>query len=169
MKKNIKELLPFIIAVIVVVLVKLFIFSPVRVTGPSMQPTLHYKDIMILDKISYRFTDIERFDIVVVRHQNEFLIKRVIGLPGEEVEYIDNTLYINGKEVKEQFKHAATDDFNLKRAMGKQVVPKNNYFVLGDNRIDSLDSRAIGFISRDQIQGKANFTILPLSRWGRKE
>lgn len=127
-----------------------------------MDPTLNDKDIMLLDEISYRFSDIERFDIVVVKEEDEYLIKRVIGLPGETVEYKNDKLYIDGKYVKEDFKHKETFDFST-------TLGKDEYFIMGDNRTNSTDSRVFGPISRDKIMGKTSLTILPISRFGNKD
>ena len=102
-KGNFKDLWIYIVIIIVVILLKIFIVAPIKVNGTSMIDTLEDKDIMILDKISYRFKDIKRFDIVVVDDKEELIIKRVIGLPGEYIEYKDNKLYVNGKYVKENF------------------------------------------------------------------
>lgn len=162
-KKNyIKEFLPYFMIILVVVLIKTFVVSPIRVNGASMDPTLNDKDIMLLDEISYRFSDIERFDIVVVKEEDEYLIKRVIGLPGETVEYKNDKLYIDGKYVKEDFKHKETFDFST-------TLGKDEYFIMGDNRTNSTDSRVFGPISRDKIMGKTLLTILPISRFGNKD
>lgn len=162
-KKNyIKEFLPYFMIILVVVLIKTFVVSPIRVNGASMDPTLNDKDIMLLDEISYRFSDIERFDIVVVKEEDEYLIKRVIGLPGETVEYKNDKLYIDGKYVKEDFKHKETFDFST-------TLGKDEYFIIGDNRTNSTDSRVFGPISRDKIMGKTSLTILPISRFGNKD
>ena len=162
-KKNyIKEFLPYFMIILVVVLIKTFLVSPIRVNGASMNPTLNDKDIMLLDEISYRFSDIERFDIVVVKEEDEYLIKRVIGLPGETVEYKNDKLYIDGKYVKEDFKHKETFDFST-------TLGKDEYFIMGDNRTNSTDSRVFGPISRDKIMGKTSLTILPISRFGNKD
>ena len=169
MKKIIKEYGLFVLALVAIILVKMFVFSPVRVSGPSMEPTLHRGDIMILNKMSYRSNDIERFDIVVVRHRGELLIKRVIGLPGEHIEYQGDRLLIDEVETEEPFETTYIEDFDLTRGLGIEVIPTNYYFVLGDNRLDSLDSRAIGVVSKDQILGRANFIILPFNRFGRVE
>ena len=161
-KKNyIKDLLPYFIVILVVIFIKIFVFSPIRVNGASMNPTLNDKDIMILDEISYRFSEIERFNIVVVKEENEYLIKRIIGLPGEKIEYKDNKLYIDGKYVKEDFKHMETMDFST-------TLGEDEYFIMGDNRTNSTDSRIFGPISRDEIIGKTSLTILPISRFGNK-
>lgn len=162
-----KESWIYILVILIVILVKMFIVSPIRVNGDSMIDTLHNKDIMILDKISYRFNEIKRFDIVVIKEDKEYLIKRVIGLPGEKVEYKDNELYINGNKIDEDFTHKKTEDFSLGE-LDSETIPENEYFVLGDNRENSMDSRIIGFIPRKNILGKTTLTILPFSRFGNK-
>lgn len=161
-KNYLKEFLPYFMIILVVVLIKTFVVSPIRVNGASMNPTLNDKDIMLLDEISYRFFDVERFDIVVVKEEDEYLIKRVIGLPGETVEYKNDKLYIDDKYVKEDFKHKETFDFST-------TLGKDEYFIMGDNRTNSTDSRVFGPISRDKIMGKTSLTILPISRFGNKD
>ena len=162
MKKFLKEYVSYILVIILVLLFKKYFYSPIKVNGNSMLNTLHNKDIMILDIINYRFSDIKRFDIVVVDVKKEYIIKRVIGLPGEVIEYKDNTLYVDGKKIKDNYGSDITDDFYFK-------VPKNSYFVLGDNRTNSLDSRYFGAFTKDKILGKTNFTIFPISRFGKKK
>ncbi len=162
-EKFIKEYLPYIIIIIIVLLIKAFIISPIRVNGESMYSTLHDKDIMILNKVVYRFNKIKRFDVVVVTTNKSPIIKRVIGLPGDKIKYIDNKLYVNDKLVKEKFNHAKTEDFNIKE-LGSVKVPKGTYFVLGDNRVNSVDSRIIGFVPKKKIAGRAKYIILPFSR-----
>lgn len=162
-KGYIKEFLPYIIILIIVLFIKVFIATPIRVNGPSMNDTLRNKDIMILDEVSYKFSSIERFDIVVIKYKKEYLIKRVVGLPGERIRYEDNKLYINGKYVKEDFEHKKTSDFS------EVLVPSDKYFVMGDNRVNSVDSRMIGTIDRDDIKGKTSFVLFPFSRFGSKK
>ena len=164
MKDNIKELMSYLIIIIIVILIKQFIITPIRVNQSSMNNTLYDKDVMILDKISYRFTDIKRFDIVVIKKDNEYIIKRVIGLPSEIVSYKDNNLYINDDLVEENFLHKKTDDYEL-----NEPIPDDYYFVVGDNRPDSLDSRVIGLINKKEILGKANLVIFPFSHFGIKK
>lgn len=162
-KKNyFKEILPYVIIVFVVIFIKVYIVSPIRVNGVSMDSTLKDGDIMLLNEIGYHIGNIERFDIVVIHRGDEYLIKRIIGLPGEEVKYLDDKLYINGKYVKENFSHKKTSDFPT------YTLGDNEYFVMGDNRTNSKDSRMIGSISRDEILGKASLTIFPFSRFGNK-
>lgn len=162
LKKFLKENFTFIVLLIVIIVIKFFVVSPIRVNGDSMNPTLEDRDIMILDEISYHFSNIKRFDIVVVKKNGEFLIKRVIGLPGDEIRYEDNTLYINDKLIKEKFNHEDTKDFDT-------IVPDDKYFVMGDNRNNSVDSRMIGPISKKEILGKTNFTIYPFNKFGKVE
>ena len=165
MKEKLKPFLPYIIIIAVVLFIKAFIVTPIKVNGESMYPTLEESDIMILNKTAYYFNKPERFDIVVVNMPNEYLIKRVIGLPGEHIEYIDNTLYVDGKKVKENFKHGKTDDFNTEE-LGSDTVPKSSYLVMGDNRENSLDSRELGFMREEQLLGRTNLIILPFDRIG---
>lgn len=165
MKDKVKVLLPYIIIILVVLFIKAFIVTPIKVNGESMYPTLEEGDIMILNKTAYYFNKPKRFDIVVVDMPDEYLIKRVIGLPGEHIEYKDNTLYVDGKKVKENFKHGVTDDFNIEE-LNSTTVPENSYLVMGDNRGNSLDSRELGFIREDQLLGKTSLIILPFNRIG---
>lgn len=156
--KLFKELLPYIMIVVVVVAIRAFIATPVRVDGASMNPTLEDGEILILKKYD---RSLERFDIVVLDYNGEKLVKRVIGLPREKIAYKDNKLYVDGKRVKEPFEHEVTDDFEL-----EEQIPEGYYFVLGDNRINSTDSRMIGAISKEQIQGTTNFSIFPFDKFG---
>ena len=165
MKEKIKPLLPYIIIIAVVLFIKAFIVTPIKVNGESMYPTLEEGDIMILNKTAYYFNKPKRFDIVVVDMPDEYLIKRVIGLPGEQIEYKDNTLYVDGKKIEENFKHDKTDDFNIKE-LGSDTVPSGYYLVLGDNRGNSLDSRELGFMKEEQLLGRTNLIILPFDRIG---
>ena len=161
---KIKEIIEFIIIVIVVLLIKQFVITPIRVNQSSMNNTLYDKDIMILDKISYRFTDIKRFDIVVIKKDNEYLIKRIIGLPKETIKYVDNKLYVNDNLVEENFLHKYTSNYEL-----NETIPDDYYFVLGDNRPDSVDSRLIGLIKKNEIIGKTNLVIFPFNHFGIKK
>lgn len=159
MKKILKEYLPFVILIILILLVKNFVVTTIRVNGDSMYPTLKNNDIMLLNKIGYHFSDIKRFDIVVVQTENSKIIKRVIGLPGEVVEYKDNVLYINDEVMNDDYNSILQSDFLV-------VLEDNEYFVMGDNRGDSLDSRVIGPVLESDILGHATFTIFPFNRWG---
>ena len=164
---KIKEIIPYLIIILVVVLIRTFIITPIRVDGMSMYSTLNDGDILFLEKYDKNF---KRYDIVVFKNGKDRLIKRVIGLPGDQIEYNNNKLYINGNYEEEKFltNNQKTFDFNIKD-IGYKRIPKGYYFVLGDNRTNSTDSRILGLIKQDRIQGKANFTVLPLSKFGRIE
>ena len=159
MNKRIKDIIEYLIIIIAVLLFRQFLYSPIRVTGNSMVPTLKDGDIMILDKIGYKLNGLDRFDIVVIKYDNEKIIKRVVGLPGDYVEYKDDKLYINGEYVKEEYSRNSTDDFAL-----ESKIPENKYLVLGDNRPISKDSRIIGLIDTKDIIGYTKIVIFPLSR-----
>ena len=161
-KKFFKEYFPYIGIIVFVILIKQFVMSPIIVNGESMMKTLHDKDVMILDRISYRVSDIDRFDIVVVDEGSEYIIKRVIGLPGEEVSCEDGKLFVNGKEIKDSYGIGLTDDFVFE-------VPKGEYFVLGDNRENSMDSRYFGSFKKEDILGKTKLVLFPLDRIGDKK
>ncbi len=163
-KKNwLKELLPYVIIVLVVVLIRSFIVTPIQVDGSSMYPTLEDKELLILKKYDKSF---DRFDIVVFEYNGVRLIKRVIGLPGETIEYKDNKLYVDGKEVAEEFdRNSKTDDFKLED-IGETTIPEGYYFVMGDNRDNSTDSRIIGLVDKDDIKGSTNLSIFPFDKIG---
>ncbi len=159
----------FLLAVVLFILIRTFLFAPFIVDGESMVPTLHSGERLIVTKAVYLWGKPKRGDIVVFHAtQTRDYIKRVIGLPGETVEVRNDRLYINGKEVAEPYLEeyrrktheaglALTEDF------GPQQVPEGAYFVLGDNRRNSQDSRMIGVISEEQIVGRADVVFWPLS------
>ena len=162
----------FIVAFIIVGGVYFFLGRPFTVSGASMYPTLHNGDRMVLSKVG----DVHRFDVVILKAPDENVeyIKRVIGMPGDTVEMKSGLLYINGKKVDQPFINTEAlvkqtvfmDDFTLESLTGESKVPEGKYFVLGDNRGVSKDSRMIGFIDRSAIEGKAVFTIWPFGRIG---
>ena len=162
MKKFIKELIPYIVIIVVVVLIRTFIITPVIVVGDSMVPTLKDGQILLLNKFNYKFNEIERYDIVVVKVGNGEIIKRVIGLPGESVEYRNNTLYINGHEEDSTY-NFDTEDFILADICNCDKIPQDKYLVLGDNREISSDSRGpIGLIDIKDIKGNTTISIWPI-------
>jgi len=162
-KKFIKELIPYIVIILVVILIRTFIATPVIVAGDSMVPTLEDNQILLLNKINYNFNEIERYDIVVIKVGKSEIIKRIIGLPGETVEYRNNTLYIDGHEVDNQYNYD-TDDFTLKSICNCDKIPKDKYLVLGDNRTVSSDSRIMGLIDQENILGNVNISIWPIKK-----
>lgn len=164
-----------LVALGIVLLVHQFLFAPVSVDGESMMPTLKNRDRIILNK----FEKVDRFDIVVFPGPDDpsrLYIKRVIGLPGDEIIMQDDTLYINGKSVNEPYldvfkskladNQLLTGDFTLMAKTGVSKVPAGEYFVMGDNRSNSKDSRIFGFVHGDQIDGTAEFRIWPLNDFG---
>ncbi len=148
---------------IIVLILFIYIVSFQQVIGPSMEPNYIEGDIYVLNKIKYKIFDPKRFEVVVVDSKDsKYMIKRIIGLPGDTLEYKDNELYINGEKIKEDFKRTgSTEDFTLEK-FESLTIPENNYFVLGDNRENSKDSRTFGFVSKNKIVGKVEFRIWPL-------
>ncbi len=166
MKKIIKEVYPYVIIVVSIILIRVFLVTPVIVSGGSMNPTLENGELLILRKVGYGESKIERFDIVTIKNDGEEIIKRIIGLPGEHISYRNDTLYVNDEKVGEPFLARKTVDFNLEEICNCTEIPKGKYLVLGDNRPISKDSRAIGLIDEEDIVGKAEFRLWPLTKIG---
>ena len=166
-KEILKTLITYLIIIFLVVIIRIFFIDPVRVDGRSMDTTLQNGEIMLLNKITYKRHEIKRFDIVVINDGNKYIIKRVIGLPGETISYKDGKLYINDKEVNDPYPSSETDDFSIED-IGHKKIPGDTYFVMGDNRADSLDSRypSVGVIKKSQILGNAKLIIWPIKRFG---
>ena len=164
--KVIKELVPYIIIVISVVLIRTFIMTPVRVHGESMSPYLEEGEILILNKLDNSY---ERFDIVVINSNDTKIIKRIIGLPGETVSYKECKLYINDEEVEDFVKDCTTKEFSLTTLYDYLMIPDGYYFVMGDNRDNSSDSRdyRIGLINESQIEGTVSIRLYPFNRLGK--
>lgn len=169
MKKFLKEVLSTSVYILVVLLLTFLIvkFVAVRteVIGPSMEPTLYNEDNLIVQKLTYHFTDPERFDVIVFpfKHgERTYYIKRVIGLPGETVEIdSDGTIYIDGEVLEENYGKEVIANPGL--AASPIHLGSNEYFVLGDNRNDSADSRdpSVGNVYRNDIVGKAWIRFFP--------
>lgn len=169
MKKSTKkELIIYGSIILAIILIRTFIITPVRVNGTSMNETLEDGEIMILNKIDYTFNEINRYDIVVVKTEDSKIIKRVIGLPGETLKYENNTLYINDKETEEPYLTEETEDFNITE-LGYDKIPQDCYFVMGDNRNNSSDSRIIGCVKKENIEGSASLVIYPFKEAGIKK
>ncbi len=174
------------IALLLAVLVKTLAFQAFYIPSESMVETLQVNDRVLVNKISYRLGEPQRGDVVVfdrtpdtdeslvgalfrnlgesigVRTPEADLIKRVVGLPGETIEIRQNTVFIDGVAIDEPY----LEDGIRTTRMDPLTVPDDSYFVMGDNRSRSLDSRSFGTISRDEIVGKAFVIIWPTSRWG---
>jgi len=157
--KFIKEMIPYVVILLIVVMIRSFIATPVIVSGESMDDTLNDGDILLLAKFDKSY---ERYDIVVFDYNNSKLVKRVIGLPGDHVKYDEGILYINGEKVEDDFANE-TYDFDLSY-LGYDVIPEGYYFVMGDNRMKSSDSRIIGLINEEDINGTAIFSIWPFTK-----
>nr|WP_269748827.1 signal peptidase I [Lysinibacillus timonensis] len=163
-----------IIAFLIAVIIRYFLFTPIVVDGESMMPTLEDGDRMIVNKFGYMIGEPKRFDIVVFHApEGKDYIKRVIGLPGDNIEYKDDQLYINGQPISEPYldeykaqlpKGNLTQDFTLQELNPTmEVIPEGFVFVMGDNRRGSKDSRHIGLISTDEIIGSTNLIFWPLN------
>ena len=163
-KELIKDILKYAVLIIVILFVVTYLFSLQQVMGSSMEPNLNNNDILLLNKVKYRFQDIKRGDVVALKFKDtNYLVKRVIGIPGDRVEFVDNTLYLNGKKQDEPYlDDVTTEDFSLKD-LGYDVIPEDMYFVLGDNRENSSDSRELGLVAREDILGKTMLRIWPLN------
>ena len=158
-----KDAFKYILVVVVVFLLFVFCVGLQGVTGPSMYPTLQEGNILIVNKLLYRLKDIERNDIIILMHDDKYMVKRIVGLPGEHVEYKDNYVYVNGVKYKETFidtTKVKTNDFSI-NDLGYETIPDNMYLVLGDNRENSMDSRDFGLVEKDLIVGKAWIRIWP--------
>lgn len=169
-----------VFALLVAFVIKQFLFTPILVKGASMMPTLEDKDRVIVNRIGPKISSIDRFDVVVVenvllnKNEEENIIKRIIGLPGDKIEYKDDQLYINGEKFSEpyldQFKKELKDkgsltyNFTLDQLLGETTVPEGHYFVLGDNRRISNDSRnpEVGFIPKEKIMGTTSIICWPI-------
>ena len=153
-----------ILTIVLVIVFIMYIATIQQIVGSSMSPRYESQDIVILNKLHYIFFDVKRFDVVSFEYDStKYLIKRVIGLPGDKIEYKDNVLYVNGEKITEDFldKNIKTENFSL-ASLGYQKIPKDMYLVLGDNREDSLDSREIGLIKKKDILGKVSLKIWPI-------
>ncbi|MDG5788784.1 signal peptidase I [Evansella sp. AB-P1] len=159
------------LVVILVIVFRAFLFTNYIVHGKSMMPTIHDGERIIVNKIGYEIAEPKRFDLIIF-HATETsdYIKRVIGVPGDHIEYKDDILYVNGKSIEESFINhyrddyedgTFTDDFSLESVTDSNYVPEGHVFVLGDNRQNSVDSRHIGFVEYEKIVGRVNFTYWP--------
>lgn len=151
----IKEILPYVAIILVVVLIRMFIVTPVTVDGPSMNNTLQDGDVMILNKINKG--NIKRNDIIVFKRNNNRLIKRVIALPNEKVKCVSGIIYINNEEYDDIHATGNTKDFQ------EYVLKDDEYFAVGDNRENSFDSRSFGPVKKEAILGTTDLIIFPFN------
>ena len=156
------------VSVVIAIIVILFLYQPVKVEGTSMTPSLVNEERIFINKFVYRFgfSDIDRGDTIVFWAPEDparSYIKRVIGVPGDVVEIVDGTVILNGKKLEEPY----LIDVNRDRmSMTRRLIEAGHYFVLGDHRNSSNDSRSWGTVARDAIYGKAVFVYWPLNRLG---
>ncbi len=150
------ELIPYVIIFIVVLLIRTFIFTPAVVDGPSMEPTLYNNQWLLV----YKFTKIDRNDVIVFKYDGRYLVKRVIGLPKDTINCEDGKIYINDKELNDEY----TIEDNT--CTGQVTLKNDEYFVLGDNRAVSMDSRMIGPVKKNMILGTTNIRIFPITKIG---
>lgn len=173
LREALNLILSVVIAFVLFIVIRSYLFYPFQVVGDSMVPTLETGDRLILNKLA----DIDRFDIVVFPAPDgtdEEYVKRIIGLPGDEITYFQDELYINNEKVEEHYLEALkeasdqvlTGDFTLFSLTGEATVPDDMYFVMGDNRSVSKDSRVFGFIPAAQIEGTADLRLWPLNKIG---
>lgn len=162
-------LVAILFGIIISFICREFLFSPLVVKGASMLPTYENQDVIIVSKIS----ELNRFDQIVFEapNEDEYYIKRIIGLPGDTVEMKDDILLVNNKEYEESYvnrendtplQKRITENFTLKDITGYDKVPEGYLFVLGDNRLRSSDSRHFGLIPLDSVLGESKLRIFPL-------
>ncbi len=155
-----------VLAVGTAIFIVIFVIQPVKVEGTSMQPRLVDQERIFVNRFIYRFSDIHRGDIVVFwypRDRSKSFIKRVVAVPGDEVEIRYGSVYVNSQKVDEPY---LKPEFRDHESLRKEIVPADQYFVLGDHRNSSNDSRNWGYVPRDLIYGKAVFRYWPVSRIG---
>lgn len=163
-KKILNQILVCFMITIIILIILMIIILDIKVykiNGSSMYPTLKEKEYVL----TYQKKDYERKDIIAYHHNKVIMIKRIIGLPGENIDIKeDGTVFINGQELKE--KYVLSSSLGEPDIKFPYTVPNNTYFVLGDNREDSLDSRevAIGCIKKEEIVGVVNYSIIPLKK-----
>ena len=144
-----------------------FVAQPVRVQGASMQPRIEDNERILVNKFIYRFQGVERGDVVVFyypRDPSVSYIKRVIGLPGDRVEIREGSVYVNAEPIQEPY---LLPDYRDHYDMSETTVERGHYFVMGDHRSSSMDSRSFGSVPEKYIYGKAAFCVWPIAKTGR--
>lgn len=159
-----------LIALVVIIPIRYFLFQPFYVRGASMEPNFYDNEYLIVDEITYRFTDPERGDVIVVKvpeKKSDFLIKRIIGMPGETIEIKDGEIIIfndknpNGFVLTENYLKEGLTTLGYK----KEVIGEEEYYIMGDNRHVSLDSRSFGPLEGDNIVGRAWLRVWPFDQF----
>lgn len=156
----IKKEKKFLLLVMIIILFKIFIFNFILVKGDSMNPKYKNNDFMVLNKIIYSFKPIRRGEVIVLKYKNNDLIKRIIALPNDKIKVENGKLYINNKEVKENYINSYTASYDFDEI----TLKDNEYFVMGDNRYNSYDSRNFGTITKNNIIGRVEFKIFPFNK-----
>ena len=154
------------ISVLISLFIILFVYQPVKVEGGSMEPGLEDQERIFINKLAYRLENIERGDVIVFRYPRDTrknFIKRVIGLPGDRVRVTDGHVYLNGRLVPEAY---VPEEYLDSRSYPEVRVPSDSYYVLGDHRSMSDDSRDFGPVPRNLIYGKAVFGYWPMEKMG---
>ena len=162
-----KWLREIVVALGISVFIVVFLYQPVKVEGTSMMPGLADQERIFIDKFAYHIEPIERGDVVVFRYPGDAsknYIKRIVGVPGDRIEIFRGAVYVNGHRLAEPY---VPPQFRDQRSMSEVTVPDNDYFVLGDHRNLSSDSRDFGVVERDAIFGKAVFAYWPTRMMGR--
>lgn len=159
-----RSIIAVVLSFLIVIIMRLWLFIPSQIIGQSMEPTLHPNDTVVFATIG----ELNRFDIVLFKDAGQqTYIKRIIGLPGEKIDYKDGILYIDDQAVDEDSATGIPDisedtaNFVMSSLGDDSVIPENHYFVLGDNRSASNDSRMFGFVPKETIIGKAFFRVMP--------
>ena len=156
----IKKEKKFLLLVMIIILFKIFIFNFILVKGDSMNPKYKNNDFMFLNKIIYSFKPIRRGEVIVLKYKNNDLIKRIIGLPNDKIKVENGKLYINNKEYYENYINSYTASYDFDEI----TLKDNEYFVMGDNRYNSYDSRNFGTITKNNIIGRVEFKIFPFDK-----
>lgn len=164
--KEVKELIQFLlIAAIIVIPIRMFVAQPFIVKGTSMVPSFQNGDYLIIDEISYRLTDPKRGEVIVLKNKDgapNFLIKRIIGLPGERIYSEGNQIFIENDDEILELAEPYVDDREF--GLFDKQLGEDQYYVMGDNRSDSLDSRSWGSLDRENIKGRTLLRLFPLNK-----
>ncbi|CAD2073265.1 signal peptidase I [Phocicoccus pinnipedialis] len=172
MLKEIRDwAISFLVAVVIILVIRYFLFAQYVVDGSSMENTFHDNERVIVNKFLYNFADLKHSDVIVfdAGHEQAY-IKRVIGLPGDTIEMKDGIVYVNGEAIDEpyvkEYENSYRDNFTLETlGVDGDKIPDEQYLVLGDNRAVSKDSREIGLVSEDDIIGKVQLRFWPFSEF----